>query len=60
MTRQDTLDAFEDGLITESEALEQAQVDSVNTLYERIAVERIDSVSSTMRQAAQTRLTLHS
>jgi hypothetical protein len=59
MSRSETLEAFEEGLITETEALEQAMVDNVEALYERAAVERIDSVAATMRQAALTPLPFH-
>lgn len=59
MSTSETLDAFEEGLITEQEAVEQAMVDDVDALYERAAVERIDGITATMRRAARTTLTLH-
>lgn len=60
MLRYETLEALEDGLITQSEAVEQGLVDSLETLYERAAVERIETVSNDVREASQTTLRLHS
>lgn len=60
MSKSETLEAFEDGLITEMEALEQAGVESIDSLYERAAVERIDNVAASMRRASSTPLVMHS
>lgn len=60
MSKFETLEAFEDGLITELEALEQAGVETIDALYERAAIERIDSVAASMRQASRATLALHS
>ncbi|KAB0676408.1 hypothetical protein [Aureimonas leprariae] len=60
MSKFETLEAFEDGLITELEALEQSGVDTIDALYERVAVERIDSVAASMRRASASALALHS
>ncbi|MCB8838169.1 hypothetical protein [Aurantimonas sp. VKM B-3413] len=35
MTTTETLDAYESGLITEAEAVEQAMVDAIDELYAR-------------------------
>jgi hypothetical protein len=60
MSKSETLEAFEDGLITELEALEQAGVESIDSLYERAAIERIESVAATVRQVSHAPLILHS
>lgn len=37
MTASETLDAYEGGLITEAEALEQAFVEDLDELYDKVA-----------------------
>ncbi len=49
MSRTETLEALEDGLITEDEALEQGQVDTLDALHERASAERIEAVADVMR-----------
>ncbi|GGE13896.1 hypothetical protein GCM10011390_36290 [Aureimonas endophytica] len=55
MSRTETLEALEDGLITEWEAIDQGLVETVRALEERAAAERIEAAAAIMRDAAPLR-----